>query len=159
MFFSTGLFASDLQDAALFPPEYKEQFTVTGQVRRVKLKRQGPPLGKHVTVNGHSIAVFRYKAGVYAIANKCCHQGGPLFQGDIEDLGDSASTSGRRAGGTPCIACPWHGWRFNLDTGQCLHKDEYAQQVYPTRVDRGEISVGFDEIDQSQFGASEDLDF
>ena len=81
-YFQTGYKASDFLDSAKHPPLYKEQFTVTGinnstffcegfiyvvigQVRKVKLKRSGEPLGKKVELNGKTIAIFRYKLMFY----------------------------------------------------------------------------------------------
>ena len=34
--------------------------------------------------------------------------GGPLFNGDIEDYKGKA-----------CVACPWHGYMFDLESGKC----------------------------------------
>ncbi|GBG30383.1 Cytidine monophosphate-N-acetylneuraminic acid hydroxylase [Hondaea fermentalgiana] len=161
MYFGSGIQASELVDSSTQPPQYKEQYTVTGQTRKVKLKREGPPLGKKVNVNGHDLALFKYKGKFFAIKNKCCHQGGPLFQGDIEDIGSTpygprVGIVGRR-GTNPCVACPWHGWRFDLRTGKCLNKEEFSQEIYPCRVVGGEVQVGFDAFDESAF--KDDADF
>lgn len=160
MYFGTGVKASDLLDSASNPPQYKSQYTVTGQVRQVKLKREGPPLGKSAEVNGETVALFKYKGMFYAIKNSCCHQGGPLFQGDIEDIQATVYKDG--SGGAtprtgPCVACPWHGWRFDLRSGKCLNKTEYQQTVFPCRVDHGEVQVGFESFDHSNFDADEDF--
>ena len=37
----------------------------TGKVRKVKLKRQGEPLGKKAELNGKTIAIFRYHLNFY----------------------------------------------------------------------------------------------
>jgi nitrite reductase/ring-hydroxylating ferredoxin subunit len=72
-----------------------------------------------VTVGGRSIGVFRVGERFYGIRNRCPHQGGPLCLGHI--LGDAvADEPGRvRVSENPLrIACPWHGWEYDLATGQ-----------------------------------------
>jgi nitrite reductase/ring-hydroxylating ferredoxin subunit len=72
-----------------------------------------------VTVGGRSIGVFRVGDRFYAIRNRCPHQGGPLCVGHL--LGDAvAEEPGHaRVSQTPLrIACPWHGWEYDLATGQ-----------------------------------------
>lgn len=41
--------------------------------------------------------------------NRCPHQGYPL-DGGLHDLNDAGE-----------LTCPWHGWRFELGTGDCVH--------------------------------------
>ena len=46
------------------------------------------------------------KGEFHAIEAICSHEGGPLDQGDIEELGDKL-----------LIICPWHSFDFDLKTG------------------------------------------
>lgn len=55
--------------------------------------------------NGEEIAIFHVKDAFYAIQNQCPHQGGPLGEGEITGQ---------------CVTCPWHGWEFDLTSGDCL---------------------------------------
>lgn len=57
-----------------------------------------------------NVAVYHHRGKFYAIDNACYHHGGPLLQGDIEELG-----------GHPCVVCPWHSYRIALDTGEGLY--------------------------------------
>uniref|UniRef100_A0A7S2SE80 Rieske domain-containing protein n=1 Tax=Mucochytrium quahogii TaxID=96639 RepID=A0A7S2SE80_9STRA len=167
MYFDTNVHVRDLVDSSKHPPKYKEQFTVTGQIRKIKLKREGPPVGRKVEVNGSEIALFKFRGRCYAIQNSCCHQGGPLFEGDIEDLGDMElmSRENHRIPGTagnPCVACPYHQWKFELETGGCVtsngYKEGYKQIVYPCKIEHGKIFVGFEDFDSSAFDPT-NLDF
>jgi ferredoxin-NADP reductase/nitrite reductase/ring-hydroxylating ferredoxin subunit len=63
-----------------------------------------------IKVGMRNIAVYCYRGQYFAIDNACYHHGGPLLQGDIEDLG-----------GHPCVVCPWHSYRIALDTGEGLY--------------------------------------
>jgi nitrite reductase/ring-hydroxylating ferredoxin subunit len=72
-----------------------------------------------VEVGGRSIGVFRVGERFYGIRNRCPHQGGPLCLGHV--LGDAvAEVPGEaRISSDPLrIACPWHGWEYDLESGQ-----------------------------------------
>ncbi|HJS95860.1 MAG TPA: Rieske 2Fe-2S domain-containing protein [Solirubrobacteraceae bacterium] len=72
-----------------------------------------------VDVGGRSIGVFRVGERFYGIRNRCPHQGGPLCLGHV--LGDAVADSpgAARISSDPLrIACPWHGWEYDLDSGQ-----------------------------------------
>jgi nitrite reductase/ring-hydroxylating ferredoxin subunit len=79
------------------------------------------PTGKRkiVEVAGRSIGIFNVDGAFYALRNRCPHQGGPLCQGR---LGGSVISSKPgeyeyvRDG--EILRCPWHGWEFDLKTGQ-----------------------------------------
>ncbi len=74
-----------------------------GQLRDVARARDLPPgSARSVEVDGRKIAVFNVDGRFYAIDAECTHRGGPLAEGDVE---------GRE------VTCPWHGGRFDLETG------------------------------------------
>ena len=56
-------------------------------------------------INGDQIAVCNAEGKIYAIADYCSHDNGPLDQGTLEDCQ---------------IECPRHGARFDVRTGQAL---------------------------------------
>jgi nitrite reductase (NADH) small subunit len=61
--------------------------------------------GKLVTVDGKKIALFNVGGHFYALDNTCTHRGGPLSEGKIEGQ---------------AVICPWHGSKFDLQTGKVL---------------------------------------
>jgi len=75
---------------------------------------------KLVTVEGRSIGVFNVDGEYFAVRNRCPHEGGPLCAGPTtmhvvsERPGHYEWT---RAG--EILRCPWHGWEFDLRTGEC----------------------------------------
>ena len=143
MYFGTGVHVNDLLDAKEHPPAYKVQYTVTGAVRKVKDKKNWVQVGKKVEVNGLTLALFRFHRTLYAMLDKCPHQGGPLSGGDVIDIEDAHSH---------VVSCPYHGWKFDLKTGACDRKDDVFQPVYPVKVIRGgQIAVGFRDIDTTLF--------
>ena len=78
---------------------------------------------------GESSVLFVRMAGqIQAFENACAHQGLPLERGFF----DTAS-------GT--ITCPWHGFRFDCMTGECLTAPQAQLKTIPVRVVDGTIQV------------------
>jgi nitrite reductase/ring-hydroxylating ferredoxin subunit len=74
---------------------------------------------KILDVNGRSVGVFRIGDTFYAMRNQCPHHHGPLCIGFIMQRAVSdAPGQVEMADGVPLIACPWHGWEYDLETGQ-----------------------------------------
>jgi 3-phenylpropionate/trans-cinnamate dioxygenase ferredoxin subunit len=74
---------------------------------------------KLIDVNGKSIGVFRVDDRFYALRNRCPHQFGPLCVGTLAPRAVSTGPGDVRIEqGPPLIACPWHGWEYDLATGQ-----------------------------------------
>ena len=79
-----------------------------------------PPGGrKLVTVRGRPIAVFNLGGTFYGLLNRCPHQGGPMCEGVLTGLIE-ADTPGtyRYSREGEVLRCPWHGWEFDIRTGQ-----------------------------------------
>jgi nitrite reductase/ring-hydroxylating ferredoxin subunit len=81
--------------------------------------------GVLATVAGVEVGVFRVKGRLVAYENRCRHQGGPVCTGAV--LGKLEAVLG--PGGTILeerfsedelhLVCPWHGWEYDLETGEC----------------------------------------
>jgi nitrite reductase/ring-hydroxylating ferredoxin subunit len=79
-----------------------------------------PPGGrKIVEVAGRSIGVFNINGDFVALRNRCPHQGGPLCEGRVAGFVIS-DTPGVYRYSRPgeILRCPWHGWEFDMRTGQ-----------------------------------------
>ncbi|MFB6097031.1 MAG: Rieske (2Fe-2S) protein [Haloferacaceae archaeon] len=68
-----------------------------------------------VAVDDRPVCVCNVDGEYYAIEHECAHRGGPICSGEVESAGDAD----RRATG-PVVTCPWHGWRYDLATGDHL---------------------------------------
>jgi nitrite reductase/ring-hydroxylating ferredoxin subunit len=80
-----------------------------------------------VELDGLRIVLARVGDAVYACGDVCTHRGGPLGEGKL---------NGAR------LACPWHGWMFDVRTGQCVFPGRGAAVAsYPVRLEAGEILV------------------
>ena len=104
-----------------------------------------PGDSRMVTVRGREIGVFNVKGAFYAFANKCPHEGAPLCRGRVVNLVE-ASEPGRyrvsRRG--ELLRCPWHGWEFDLRTGQswCDPEHTYVKSYNVTVEPGAEIVKG-----------------
>jgi len=74
------------------------------------------------------ILVLRTKGELRAFRNACAHVGLPLERGMCDV-----------AAGT--ITCPWHGFRFDADTGACLSAPSCRLEPFPLRVSAGVVWV------------------
>lgn len=72
-----------------------------------------------VDIGGRSVGVFRFGERLYALRNRCPHAGGELCRGRVVGRLES-NGPGRYAHdqSRPLVACPWHGWEFDLETGE-----------------------------------------
>jgi nitrite reductase/ring-hydroxylating ferredoxin subunit len=91
-----------------------------------------------VEVAGRSIGVFRSGGRYYALRNRCPHQGGPLCKGHL--LGSLSSNGPGDFDYDPdrrLLECPWHGWEFDLETGQSWFDPARTRvKAYPVEVAR-----------------------
>ena len=81
---------------------------------------------KEVEANGKKIALANIDGLFYAIDNTCVHRGGPLGQGFLE--GD-------------LVECPWHGWQYNMKTGQCAFNPAARVPAYEVKTEGADVLV------------------
>jgi nitrite reductase/ring-hydroxylating ferredoxin subunit/uncharacterized membrane protein len=82
---------------------------------------------KKVRVGDVDVVVGRHQGKLFALAERCAHQAGPLSEGELKD-------------GT--IVCPWHGSTFCVDSGALVHGPSvYDQPCYDTRERDGFLEV------------------
>jgi nitrite reductase/ring-hydroxylating ferredoxin subunit len=79
-----------------------------------------PPGERRIVKAGlREIGVFRIGDRFYGIRNRCPHQGGPLCTGHLLDDAVAAEPGRAELVKNPVrVACPWHGWEYDLETGQ-----------------------------------------
>lgn len=71
------------------------------------------------------IGVYRRGADFFAYENLCVHQGGPVCQGitmhKVEEVlrADMTSAGLRFNKAEEHIVCPWHGYEYDIKTGEC----------------------------------------
>ena len=100
----------------------------------------------HVTMDGTVVGVLNIDGEYYAIQNECAHQSGPICQGKVhpELIGEFVEPGERvreYPGDRIVIACPWHGWEYDLQTGSHLGVPDIAIKAYDVVVEDGIIYV------------------
>ncbi len=94
---------------------------------------------KIVEIDGRSIGVFNVGGEFFALRNACPHQGGPLCLGLVGSL-IVAARPGEYALSRPgeMLRCPWHGWEFDMRTGQSWFDPTRTRvRSYPAAVAGG----------------------
>ncbi|NGQ94363.1 Rieske 2Fe-2S domain-containing protein [Brevibacillus sp. SYP-B805] len=66
------------------------------------------------------VLLVRIDGKVMAFRNQCPHMGMPLDGGLVEGS---------------AITCPWHGFRFDLSTGECMTAPHVQLEPFPVRVE------------------------
>ncbi len=78
--------------------------------------------------DGQSLVLIRIDEHLQAFRNACAHLGLPIDGGTVDR---EART----------ITCPWHGFRFDCMSGECLTAPQAQLEQVPLRVDDGVIFV------------------
>jgi 3-phenylpropionate/trans-cinnamate dioxygenase ferredoxin component len=81
-----------------------------------------------VEIDGLPIVLFKIAGQLFAIADVCSHDDGPVGDGDLDGYE---------------ITCPRHGASFDVRTGKVISLPAIVDiPAYPTRVVDGEIEIG-----------------
>jgi nitrite reductase/ring-hydroxylating ferredoxin subunit len=75
------------------------------------------------------IALAHVNGGFFATQAQCLHLKGPLGEGRLE--------------GT-VLSCPWHGWQYDVRTGENEFDRAIRLRTYEVRVEDGEVRVALE---------------
>lgn len=88
-----------------------------------------------VALGRRSIGVYNVDGRYFAVRNRCPHQGGPLCLGTTSGLhtarfsaGDPPAVVMERDG--EIVKCPWHGWQFDMRTGEAIFGERVRVATY-----------------------------
>jgi 3-phenylpropionate/trans-cinnamate dioxygenase ferredoxin subunit len=102
-----------------------------------------PGSRKLVTIKGRPIGIFNIGGEFFGLLNRCPHQGGSLCAGALTGLvlaDEPGEYRVERRG--EIIRCPWHGWEFDVRTGQSWCEPERVMtKQYPVEVTEGQTLV------------------
>jgi 3-phenylpropionate/trans-cinnamate dioxygenase ferredoxin component len=97
-------------------------------VRVAETRQIRPGLMKTVEVHGDGITVANLEGVFFAFSNSCTHDGGPLFEGELEG---------------ELITCPWHFSRFSVKTGEVIDSPaDDPIRTYPVKIENGAVFIG-----------------
>lgn len=85
-----------------------------------------PGTGTEIVTADRIIALFNVNGRIYALDGVCPHQGGPLGKGTLREC---------------IVSCPWHGWEFDVRSGQSMLSASICQPSIAVRVEAGTILV------------------
>lgn len=100
-----------------------------------------------VDIDGTEIGIFRLDGQLFAYANVCAHAGGPVCQGMLiprvetvigprnVTFGDVYSEQDLH------IVCPWHGYEYDVRTGEHPASPDVRLRSYEVSEQDGEICV------------------
>jgi nitrite reductase/ring-hydroxylating ferredoxin subunit len=115
-----------------------------GGQRRYRVARvdEIPPGGRRIVeLEGRSIGLFNVHGRYVAVLNVCPHELAPVCLGRLGGT-TLPSAPGQWVWGQEgeILACPWHGWEFNLLTGACL-TDRRRLRLYEVTVEDDQVIV------------------
>jgi nitrite reductase (NADH) small subunit/3-phenylpropionate/trans-cinnamate dioxygenase ferredoxin subunit len=79
-----------------------------------------------VAVEGKRIVLYNVSGALYATSATCAHLGGPLDEGLFEGV---------------VVTCPWHGWQFDVRTGEAIYDPGRSVATYPVSVVGDDVLV------------------
>jgi len=98
-------------------------------------------------VGDREVGVFRRDGELHAYDNRCIHQGGPVCTGEV--IGATRRELAR--GGEvvreilddrePRLVCPWHGWEYDLVTGEAAHDRRVRLRRFAVTVEDGVVFI------------------
>ena len=98
----------------------------TYTVARVGDLREGH--AKVVRAGSREVALVLARGTYTALSNVCRHRGGPVGQGEVDAEENT-------------VACPWHGWEYDLATGKATLNPLACLDRFPVDVVGDEIRV------------------
>jgi nitrite reductase (NADH) small subunit len=94
---------------------------------RVATVAECPPgCGVERVAGDRIVALFNIGGKFFALDGVCPHQGGPLGKGQLAGC---------------VVTCPWHGWQFDVRSGQHQFSPTVRQPALAVRVEEGEVWV------------------
>jgi nitrite reductase/ring-hydroxylating ferredoxin subunit len=98
---------------------------------------------KLVTVKGRPIVIFNVAGEYFGLLNRCPHQGGNLCEGKLTGLLEAAEPGQYRYSRQgEILRCPWHGWEFDVRTGQSYcEPDKIKARMFDVSLTEGRSIV------------------
>jgi len=95
-------------------------------IRVAAVEEIPPGTVREVLAGDRVVALGNFDGQFYALDGICPHQGGPLGKGRLVD-----ST----------LTCPWHGWQFNICTGQHRVNSAIRHTQLAVRVEGNDVLI------------------
>ena len=98
-----------------------------GRLHTVARVEDVPPgSARGVQAGDRELALFNVDGTFHATQSECLHLKGPLCHGRLE------------AG---VVSCPWHGWQYDVTTGENEFDRAIVLETFDVVVEDGEVKV------------------
>ncbi|MBC8181919.1 Rieske 2Fe-2S domain-containing protein [candidate division KSB1 bacterium] len=88
---------------------------------------------KSLSVLGKKIGIFKKEDGsFYAMESGCKHQGADITKSSILNN---------------IVTCPRHGWKYNLETGECVNRDSPKLRKHDLIIEGNDIKVSLSPVE------------
>ncbi|MEZ6122942.1 MAG: Rieske (2Fe-2S) protein [Planctomycetaceae bacterium] len=85
-----------------------------------------PGQSAEVVAAGRIFAVYNVDGTFHVLDGICPHAGGPLGKGLLHDC---------------TVTCPWHGWQFDVTTGQHRLNAGLTQPAWSAEIEDGFVCI------------------
>lgn len=95
-----------------------------------------PPGARRIVTHGKiSVGVFNVAGAFHAYRNICPHGGAPVCEGPVSGTTLPSPVYEYTVGRAGCVLrCPWHGWEFDLTTGEHLVDPDTRLKKIPVEL-------------------------
>lgn len=100
------------------------------KIKVAEVEELGPGDRKHVELKGKEITILNVDGSYYAVENFCPHMGGPVGNGPLQHDEDR-----------DIIMCPFHEWRFDLDSGNVVFPSKMRVMSYDVSLEKYDIDI------------------
>ena len=83
-----------------------------------------PGTSRELVAGDRIVALFNVDGQFHALDGICPHQGGPLGKGKLQGC---------------IVTCPWHGFQFDVTTGQHQASASLRQPQFTVKVEGDEV--------------------
>jgi nitrite reductase/ring-hydroxylating ferredoxin subunit len=83
---------------------------------------------RRVMVGQRALALVRSGERVFACLDSCPHKGGHLSEGWVSVKRNE-------------VICPWHRFRFHLESGASVTNPELVVPTFPVRIEDGQVVI------------------
>jgi nitrite reductase/ring-hydroxylating ferredoxin subunit len=98
-----------------------------GRLETVARAEDVPPgSARAVQAGDLELALFNCDGSFYATQGRCLHLKGPLGHGRLEGC---------------MLSCPWHGWQYDVRTGENEFDRALRLETYEVVVEDGDVKV------------------
>lgn len=89
-----------------------------------KLSDLPPGQAREKMIMARRIAVFNEGGKLYGVESDCKHMRASLAKGGVRN---------------GILTCNWHGWQYDLRTGECLTTKGFRLKLYAVEVEEDKI--------------------